>query len=116
MWSRYTYFFKSKDKHFLYNSLSNSLAELGQEDYELLNKMKDNHLSLTDKELEKQLRKLKVIVDNDKDEINKIKYLNLLNRNENRKLILTINPTLACNFNCPYCFEMSIQTSICMIW
>ena len=53
MWSRYTYFFKSKDKHFLYNSLSNSLAELGQEDYELLNKMKDNHLSLTDKELEK---------------------------------------------------------------
>ena len=77
MWSRYTYFFKSKDKHFLYNSLSNSLAELGQEDYELLNKMKDNHLSLTDKELEKQLRKLKVIVDNDKDEINKIKYLNL---------------------------------------
>ena len=52
MWSRYTYFFKSKDKHFLYNSLSNSLAELGQEDYELLNKMKDNHLSLTDKELE----------------------------------------------------------------
>lgn len=105
MWSRYTYFFKSKDKHFLYNSLSNSLAELGQEDYELLNKMKDNHLSLTDKELEKQLRKLKVIVDNDKDEINKIKYLNLLNRNENRKLILTINPTLACNFNCPYCFE-----------
>lgn len=105
MWSRYTYFFKTKKKFFLYNSLSNSLAELKQEDYELLNKMKEEDLSLTDKELEKQLRKLKVIVDNDKDEINKVKYLNLLNRNENRRLILTINPTLACNFNCPYCFE-----------
>lgn len=67
MWSRYTCFFKTKKKFFLYNSLSNSLAELKQEDYELLNKMKEEDLSLTDKELEKQLRKLKVIVDNDKD-------------------------------------------------
>ena len=54
MWSRYTYFFKTKKKFFLYNSLSNSLAELKQEDYELFNKMKEEDSSLTDKELEKQ--------------------------------------------------------------
>lgn len=105
MWSRYTYFFKSKNKCFLYNSLSNSLAELKLEDYEMLENLRANNLPLADEELEKQLRQLKVIVDNDMDEINKVKYINLLNRNENRRLILTINPTLACNFNCPYCFE-----------
>ena len=85
--------------------MSNSLAELKLEDYEMLENLRANNLPLADEELEKQLRQLKVIVDNDMDEINKVKYINLLNRNENRRLILTINPTLACNFNCPYCFE-----------
>lgn len=53
---------------------------------------------------EEQLVNLKVIVDSDKDEILKIKYLNLQRRN-NKGLVLTINPTLSCNFACPYCFE-----------
>ena len=105
MWSRYSYFFRNNSKFFLYNSLSNSLAELDKEVCEELIELRTNNLPVENKELEKQLKNIKVIVDNDKDEIYKLKYLNLLRRNEDRRLILTINPTLSCNFKCPYCFE-----------
>lgn len=107
MWSKYTYQFKNGKKYYLYNSLSNSLAELDAKTYDMIYETCQHGLLVSDKEIENQLRKIKVIVDNDKDEIYKIKYLSLLKRNDDRRLILTINPTLACNFACPYCFEDS---------
>ena len=106
-WSKYNYMFQSGDKYFLYNSLSNSLAELENHEFYMLKSKNDSisDLNSSNSELFNSLRQMKAIVENDKDEINKIKYINSLRRVDNRRLILTINPTLACNFNCSYCFE-----------
>lgn len=106
-WSRYSYFFKSEGHFFLYNSLSNSFAELDSETYNELYEMKLRNI-VSDKigdEMLSDLKKMKAIVERDDDEINKIKYIASLRRFSNKTLHLTINPTLDCNFACPYCFE-----------
>ena len=106
IFSKYTYQFKYLERYYIYNSLSNSFAELDEETYLIIKKSRDtNYLAITDDKLLTSLTNMKVIVENDKDEINKIKYLNILRRYEDRELALTINPTLSCNFGCYYCFE-----------
>ncbi|MBF1426108.1 MAG: radical SAM protein [Prevotella histicola] len=105
-WSKYNYLFKNEEKYYLYNSLSNSFGELAKDSYSAINHFIDcGDVEILDQTLYEQLVKMKALVNNDQDEINKIKYITLSRRNDNRKLILTINPTLACNFACPYCFE-----------
>jgi len=105
-WSRYSYFFKSDGHFFLYNSLSNSFAELESGVYNELYKMKsENVLPYNDDELLSDLKKMKAVVVNDDDEIYKVKYLAMLRRFNNKTLNLTISPTTDCNFACPYCFE-----------
>lgn len=106
IWSRYTYQFEKNNRCFLYNSLSNSLAEIPRSLHCAVKKgMHDGETDFLDEETFRQLKAMKVLVENDDDEINKVIYQNSLRRREERRLILTINPTLACNFNCPYCFE-----------
>lgn len=106
MWSRYNYFFQKHSRFFLYNSLSNSFAELSAETYnELYYKKSIGATEIEDPKLKDNLKSMKVFVDSDTDEINKIKYLTLCRRFNRKTLVLTINPTLDCNFNCPYCFE-----------
>lgn len=106
VWSKYTYMFDDEGKYYIYNSLSNGFAEIDKTTYDEISRMKrDNNILSINDELLVQLKKLKVIVDNDKDEINAVKYLTLRRRNDDSRLILTINPTLSCNFACPYCFE-----------
>ena len=103
VWSKYTYMFDDNGKYYIYNSLSNGFAELDKATYdEILRMKRDNDILSINDELLVQLKKLKVIVDNDKDEINAVKYLTLRRRNDDSRLILTINPTLSCNFACPY--------------
>lgn len=108
IWSRYTYPFRKEGRYYLYNSLSNSLAEIEEDTFSFIEKgLETCQVGLMEKELFEQLCKMKVLVENDDDEINKVKYINRERRNNNKRLILTINPTLACNFNCPYCFEIA---------
>ena len=105
-WSRYNFLFESDNVYFIYNSLSNSFAELDSETYFQLMKFKENDsVALSDEELEKQLISMKVLVEDDRDELNKIKYQVHKKRFYDKHLGLTINPTLHCNFACPYCFE-----------
>lgn len=105
-WSKYNYFFETESVFLLYNSLTNSFAELEEETYKELVRMKElNQLPVDDAELEEQLVSMKVLVEDDRDEINRIKYQAQYRRFNNKHLGLTINPTLHCNFACPYCFE-----------
>lgn len=108
-WTKYNYLFKSdKFGYLLYNSLSNSFAELDEDCYNLLNKFGiGEDVVIEDKELYNYLIDMKVLVENDKDEFYNIKYQTHFNRFNDKHLGLTINPTLHCNFACAYCFETS---------
>ncbi len=107
VWSKYNYLFQAEDKYLIYNSLTNSFAELNEETFQLLSKMKENNNieNILDLDLAKTLQSMKVLVDDDRDEINKIKYRVQKRRFYDKHMGLTINPTLQCNFACPYCFE-----------
>ncbi|MDE5822216.1 MAG: radical SAM protein [Paramuribaculum sp.] len=105
-WSKYNYLFQKENHFLIYNSLSNSFAELDNELFDVLSHFKvGEHVSIDDTGLEECLTKMKALVLDDLSEIEKIKYTTLLSRFNPNKLSLTINPTLACNFACPYCFE-----------
>ena len=108
IWSRYNYLFSAKGKFFLYNSLSNGFAELDSETYNYICSNKNCIEKLHScTGLFEQLYEMKAIVESDDTEFNKIKFCSIAERFSNRKLELTINPTLDCNFACPYCFESS---------
>jgi uncharacterized protein len=55
-------------------------------------------------ELYEELKQCKIIVNSDEAEILKIKHRVLLNRYSLNTIVLTLLPTLDCNFKCPYCF------------
>lgn len=106
IWSRYNYLFSKKDSYFLYNSLSNSFAKLDKELFHILNSSK--HLEDSETFLQDvidDLKRMKCFVEDDEMERLKIKYSVQYSRFYNKKLSLTICPTLDCNFSCPYCFE-----------
>ncbi len=106
IWSRYTYQFEKDGRCFLYSSLSNSLAEVPSALFhEIARGRYAGVMDFLDEEKTELLKSMKVLVHNDDDELNRVIYQNSLRRHDDRRLILTINPTLACNFNCPYCFE-----------
>ena len=109
-WSKYNYiYFSNKfNKHLLYNSLSNSFIDISNPDLlEYLNELKnkENIDELPDNpELFEDLKKSKIFVESDETEFLKIKHSVLYNRYSSNTVVLTVLPTLSCNFKCPYCF------------
>lgn len=110
-WSKYTYIFKSeKHGYLLYNSLTNSFAEIDEETFNVFEKIKNKEGAITEylsQEEINQLQKAKIIVDNDYDEYLNIKLQRHLKRFDKNRMTLTIAPTLHCNLVCSYCFEES---------
>lgn len=106
IWSRYNILFEREGIYLFYNSLSNAFAELSKETYHLLVGYKAGEIfSTEDEALISNLKKMKAVVNDDTEEILKIKYHVMTHRFDNHFVNLTINPTLGCNFACPYCFE-----------
>ena len=107
MLSKYNVLFDREGKHLLYNSLSNSFVELSDEMSDALrNMIERNEVDPNaDKDLLDMLRQIKAIDVDDEYEIRKVKFHVMNGRFDKTRLSVTINPTLACNFACPYCFE-----------
>ena len=104
--SKYNFLLKVDENVAIYNSYSNSLALLDSDDIEMYEKIEER------KELPKEFQELKdmnFVLDDDDDELSKIKYDLLSSRFNNSNLSLTIAPTLACNFNCSYCYEKNAE-------
>lgn len=106
IWSRYNILFEREGVYLFYNSLSNAFAELPEETYCLLTRCKaGEEFSVSNETLKDNLKRMKAIVNSDDEEILETKYRLMLHRFDNQLISLTINPTLGCNFACPYCFE-----------
>lgn len=106
VWSRYNIVFEREGIYLLYNSLSNAFVEITKDVYDIISTLTPGeNCDNIDDESKDQLIRSKSIVSSDDVELQKIKYNTLFKRFSQKTLVLTINPTLACNFACPYCFE-----------
>ena len=102
-------FFKNIDsineKWMAYNSFTNSLAVIEDENYREFRKFEeDNRYKLSD-ELFKKLCTSGFIVADNKNERELLEYEKQEERFDQTNMYLTIAPTLACNFRCVYCYE-----------
>lgn len=109
--SKYTYqFISSKNEYLLYSSLSNSFFKLTWELYEFLKLCKENSTLINeiDDELLVLLKEYKMVVseDEDHDFLLKHQFEEDQTTYSSSSLGLVLVPTMACNFNCPYCFEI----------
>ena len=107
--SKYCKLFISQGSYFIYSSLTNSFAQIESDVFNALDSGKFEDLP---EEVLQTLKSMKVLGVDDELEKEKIKYKILSSRFNPQKLYLTINPTLACNFACAYCFEGQLPNHI----
>lgn len=112
-WSRYNHLFHSERfGYFLYNALSNTLLELDEPHFQMLEKIRNNRIPFN------QTNDSDFIVlleENGFLSTEENEHQQLLQKKYQRNAIcfntsvlgLTICPTLACNFSCPYCYQQS---------
>ncbi len=91
-----------------FNSASAYLAEVYQDKYPIIQRLLSGSLTPNtdeEKEFYQALTEGQYLVDDTLDEISSLKAKNRTTRFDNKSFLLTIAPTLACNFKCDYCFE-----------
>jgi len=109
--SRYNHYLNptAQNGPMVYNAVSNGLAKLDPEVYELLSRGEQGLEAMegdpSRAQLLASLRKGHVIVEKDLDEIEFMRLKLNLSRFGNLGLSLTIVPTLGCNLACTYCYE-----------
>ena len=109
--SRYAHFFRSaRGVGLLYNARSNAFAEIGDDTLNALQEARSHPERIgalfTGEELE-TLKRLKVVVEESADDefVNIQKLQHFLSAFNQSQLVLTIAPTMDCNFRCSYCYE-----------
>lgn len=106
--SNYNYQLKINDENdLLYNTLSRKYIVFNKEDKEKLSQIFDklNEVNKDNINIMKELIKNGMLIDDDFDELEFLKFNERRDIFQDEKFELTINPTLNCNFRCIYCFE-----------
>ena len=93
------------DEVLLYNSLSNAVCRLQVEELNVIKSLMENMALFEEKYpmIFNQMKKDGYIIDDDFDELEFIRFQNKKQIYSNKRLHLTINPTLDCNLTCWYC-------------
>ncbi|RDD31141.1 radical SAM/SPASM domain-containing protein [Prosthecochloris sp. ZM] len=112
-WSRYNTLFRSaRNGWFLYNALSGIMLELDEAHYRIACSLRDaKRLSSGDIDngFMELLEKKGILAERQDEQLKLMesRYQRNATCFSTATLSLTICPTLACNFACPYCFEQS---------
>lgn len=116
-WSDRNYLFKSnKYGWLLYAGLTNSFFSISDDLKNKIDLFKKNYdINIFDDYVQKKFIKCGVISEYSDDELLNLYMLNWVKKaNQNNTLLLTIAPTMACNFLCEYCFEKKYRSSSVM--
>lgn len=107
--SYYNFIFPGEDGGtVLYNSRTGAMAELDEEHTKQLEKLSEQELEEQNPDFAKALLDNGFAVADEVSELDMIRYDMLRTRFGNRTLVLTITPTLNCNFGCKYCYEKDV--------
>jgi len=97
-----------REQALIFNGASGALAEVDVSSLPTIERLLESGGNITDdsdRPLLQGLTQGRYLVDDDLDEIQNLKERSDNERFDNKTLLLTIAPTLACNFRCDYCFE-----------
>ncbi len=108
--SKYNIVEKIGDHIIIYNTVSGGVLKLTK-DYEkdFLQLSKENFSN--NLELIEILKYGNMLIEDNVDEVELLKSRHLIGRFNTQRLMLTIAPTLNCNFACSYCFEEGYRNS-----
>lgn len=98
--SRFNFFAASKNNHIVYNSRTGALISVSEEKFGLI---QNGNIEAFDALEAEKLCSSGIFVDF--DEVDAIDEQIVRQREMSRFSQLVITPTLACNFQCPYCFQ-----------
>lgn len=100
--SFYTYFYSHCEREYMYHLLSESFLEIDSELKEcLINGTIENIPS----DIKSLLAEKGFLVEQDRNEVESIRYADIVKRYQSKLMRLTILPTINCNFRCWYCYE-----------
>lgn len=106
--SNFNVYLKWKNELFIYNTLSGGVLHLNKEysnKFKVLEKDVEAIHQFPD--LQANLEKGKMILNDNINEVQTLLTYNNLIRFGNKAYILTLAPTMKCNFICPYCYEVN---------
>ena len=105
--SRYNIEVAIDENLFIYNTFSNGVLKLDKEHAAKYKELKEegNIGAGRNSELIETLRKGQMLIDDNIDEIERLRVMHYSSKYSSDNYMLTIAPTMKCNFVCPYCYE-----------
>jgi len=109
--SYYNFFFahpQNAQQHIAYNAYTNALAVIDADKYDALQSFIENGDDLSDDDFRAQLKRSGFLIDDDVNELERIRFKMLKSRYNTDAFQLTITVTADCNFACAYCYEKEV--------
>lgn len=103
--SRFNVLTQIDDGLIIYNTLSEGVLQLDPQYADQYIDFANQRITTLEKELQDNLIKGNMLVEDNLDEIGYLKVKNSIGRFSNQSFAITIAPTMKCNFRCPYCYE-----------